>query len=110
MGLLVSQTATSANMKATRFYCVGRSNRSEEHTSELQSRLHLVCRLLLEKNNNHHHGDKQKDQDHSRFGVDSLQKQILSEPHRLLIFDRHPECHQPDPERPVKLSCQMCQS
>src|SRR2546429_1820516 len=25
------------------------SHRSEEHTSELQSRLHLVCRLLLEK-------------------------------------------------------------
>src|SRR2546429_744382 len=24
--------------------------RSEEHTSELQSRLHLVCRILLEKN------------------------------------------------------------
>src|SRR5687768_18028453 len=27
----------------------GRRTRSEEHTSELQSRLHLVCRLLLEK-------------------------------------------------------------
>src|SRR5687768_18445336 len=27
------------------------SFRSEEHTSELQSRLHLVCRLLLEKKN-----------------------------------------------------------
>src|SRR3989449_10334593 len=27
--------------------------RSEEHTSELQSRLHLVCRLLLEKKNKH---------------------------------------------------------
>src|SRR2546429_1483440 len=26
-----------------------RGHRSEEHTSELQSRLHLVCRLLLEK-------------------------------------------------------------
>src|SRR2546422_7274093 len=26
-----------------------RARRSEEHTSELQSRLHLVCRLLLEK-------------------------------------------------------------
>src|SRR2546422_5520614 len=26
-----------------------RKQRSEEHTSELQSRLHLVCRLLLEK-------------------------------------------------------------
>src|SRR3989449_1964391 len=32
--------------------------RSEEHTSELQSRLHLVCRLLLEKKKktaDHHH-------------------------------------------------------
>src|SRR2546429_5933960 len=28
--------------------------RSEEHTSELQSRLHLVCRLLLEKKKHHH--------------------------------------------------------
>src|SRR2546429_5301305 len=28
-----------------------RRKRSEEHTSELQSRLHLVCRLLLEKKN-----------------------------------------------------------
>src|SRR2546429_1235015 len=27
----------------------GDAERSEEHTSELQSRLHLVCRLLLEK-------------------------------------------------------------
>src|SRR2546429_6011265 len=43
----------------TRFYeCAGPESicvrnaigqRSEEHTSELQSRLHLVCRLLLEK-------------------------------------------------------------
>src|SRR5687768_5141414 len=29
-------------------------DRSEEHTSELQSRLHLVCRLLLEKKKEHH--------------------------------------------------------
>src|SRR2546422_4228625 len=28
------------------------AERSEEHTSELQSRLHLVCRLLLEKKKN----------------------------------------------------------
>src|SRR3712207_7870510 len=28
--------------------------RSEEHTSELQSRQYLVCRLLLEKKNNYH--------------------------------------------------------
>ena len=37
----VSNEAT--NIKATI------DGRSEEHTSELQSRLHLVCRLLLEK-------------------------------------------------------------
>src|SRR3712207_7410164 len=29
----------------------GKSKRSEEHTSELQSRQYLVCRLLLEKKN-----------------------------------------------------------
>src|SRR2546429_2800676 len=31
------------------------ATRSEEHTSELQSRLHLVCRLLLEKKKNSKH-------------------------------------------------------
>src|SRR5256884_483012 len=36
-----------------------RDERSEEHTSELQSRLHLVCRLLLEKK-------KQKEENHVR--------------------------------------------
>src|SRR2546422_4968029 len=30
-------------------------DRSEEHTSELQSRLHLVCRLLLEKKKKQNH-------------------------------------------------------
>src|SRR5207253_9330690 len=30
-------------------YTIGYKKRSEEHTSELQSRGHLVCRLLLEK-------------------------------------------------------------
>src|SRR3712207_8582431 len=30
----------------------GRARRSEEHTSELQSRQYLVCRLLLEKKKN----------------------------------------------------------
>src|SRR2546429_1329940 len=39
---LCIQQALAAMMRA-------RAGRSEEHTSELQSRLHLVCRLLLEK-------------------------------------------------------------
>src|SRR5687768_8363875 len=37
-----------ARFPTTRFIAL----RSEEHTSELQSRLHLVCRLLLEKKKN----------------------------------------------------------
>src|SRR3712207_7514422 len=32
-----------------------RTSRSEEHTSELQSRQYLVCRLLLEKKKNQYH-------------------------------------------------------
>src|SRR5437870_10980912 len=39
-------------------------DRSEEHTSELQSRGHLVCRLLLEKKNS---GSKEKKQDRNRI-------------------------------------------
>src|SRR2546422_2160895 len=50
--------ATSPPFLKARFVEVARSadpptsSRSEEHTSELQSRLHLVCRLLLEKKKN----------------------------------------------------------
>src|SRR2546422_1812956 len=44
---LLVQTRTSPHSRFEgSVYCAGRS---EEHTSELQSRLHLVCRLLLEK-------------------------------------------------------------
>src|SRR3712207_7857912 len=35
-----------------------RASRSEEHTSELQSRQYLVCRLLLEKKKNNKNTDK----------------------------------------------------
>src|SRR2546422_7047680 len=37
------------HLYAPLFLAVQAAARSEEHTSELQSRLHLVCRLLLEK-------------------------------------------------------------
>src|SRR2546422_7743601 len=50
-GLLQSKGLSATDVVAA----VGQQNlvlpRSEEHTSELQSRLHLVCRLLLEKKN-----------------------------------------------------------
>src|SRR2546429_6940940 len=42
--------AASSNLKTLAADIEGAmEKRSEEHTSELQSRLHLVCRLLLEK-------------------------------------------------------------
>src|SRR5256884_2945201 len=57
-GMLFEFSATQNVVEATAFW--GDSHisesafapRSEEHTSELQSRLHLVCRLLLEKKKN----------------------------------------------------------
>src|SRR5690625_7078309 len=43
--------AASADRRRDRLIVVDTEKRSEEHTSELQSRGHLVCRLLLEKKN-----------------------------------------------------------
>src|SRR5687768_18320803 len=45
-----------------------RACRSEEHTSELQSRLHLVCRLLLEK----------KKKKKKKIGLINLHKNIFT--------------------------------
>src|SRR5258708_25563214 len=47
---LTSANSVSSSQKRTRRLSTLRS-RSEEHTSELQSPDHLVCRLLLEKKN-----------------------------------------------------------
>src|SRR5690554_7347965 len=47
LGKLQVKSRTQAALYATKMGWF----RSEEHTSELQSRPHLVCRLLLEKNN-----------------------------------------------------------
>src|SRR2546422_10179578 len=48
--VLAEEIAPAAfDRDAVAFVVPNQSVRSEEHTSELQSRLHLVCRLLLEK-------------------------------------------------------------
>src|SRR5687768_18051530 len=46
-GLVVSVPHTGVSVAPVTLESI--QDRSEEHTSELQSRLHLVCRLLLEK-------------------------------------------------------------
>src|SRR5258708_21480402 len=43
----------SSSVASSSTCCHHASSRSEEHTSELQSPDHLVCRLLLEKKKNH---------------------------------------------------------
>src|SRR5205809_6053113 len=48
----VATTTSPAAFDAANGDGIDRHHRSEEHTSELQSRLHLVCRLLLEKKKN----------------------------------------------------------
>src|SRR5438105_11874259 len=44
-----------------------RRNRSEEHTSELQSRVDLVCRLLLEKKKKQNKQEKQPKPSHNKI-------------------------------------------
>src|SRR2546422_1538638 len=44
-----NRLAVLEQLEAARIFLHRNTHRSEEHTSELQSRLHLVCRLLLEK-------------------------------------------------------------
>src|SRR3712207_7533024 len=51
-------------------HCVVFEDRSEEHTSELQSRQYLVCRLLLEKKQN------QQRRSHERLNLLSLNLSI----------------------------------
>src|SRR5438309_5332913 len=49
-----SRVPTCSKRPAHRRTVDGRLLRSEEHTSELQSQFHLVCRLLLEKKKQQH--------------------------------------------------------
>src|SRR5947209_11978862 len=56
--------------------------RSEEHTSELQSRQYLVCRLLLEKKN-------PKDKDHGQWGGWWERTRTQAQPTRQKCSDRH---------------------
>src|SRR5690625_7010165 len=49
VGASIDNLLVELDRETTRGDEFGRIERSEEHTSELQSRGHLVCRLLLEK-------------------------------------------------------------
>src|SRR5690625_6357696 len=51
-GITILAKNTAIDYNGTRINILDTPGRSEEHTSELQSRGHLVCRLLLEKKKN----------------------------------------------------------
>src|SRR2546429_3607104 len=68
----VSKIRPSCAWKPTR-RMVPAIPRSEEHTSELQSRLHLVCRLLLEKKKQYTHCNRP-----SRPGYEVQQADLCS--------------------------------
>src|ERR1019366_10506385 len=70
--LFRSITPRRKTISATNFLPMGAWNRSEEHTSELQSLTNLVCRLLLEK----------KKKLHTTLGFDDATP--------FLIFEREP--------------------
>src|SRR5438309_6573762 len=52
VGMLQLQLLNRTGTQTRKFARIAADARSEEHTSELQSQFHLVCRLLLEKKNN----------------------------------------------------------
>src|SRR2546429_3946576 len=60
------------------------ATRSEEHTSELQSRLHLVCRLLLEKKKN-------VESPHNPLGTNAplVNEHLSPSPTTFLILEYH---------------------
>src|SRR2546421_2361749 len=60
------------------------SRRSEEHTSELQSRSDLVCRLLLEKKKKNNHKKKRKESKevHSRLNIQQHNIELSFNTHR----------------------------
>src|SRR3989442_9717521 len=63
-----ASTSFRSRGAAVAFWSARIAQRSEEHTSELQSRPHLVCRLLLEKKKKHTAAQKRARQQPFRKG------------------------------------------
>src|SRR5689334_24827908 len=74
-----------------RWSLAGNEVRSEEHTSELQSQFHLVCRLLLEKKNKLKANDSRlgRDPTAARSATESHVSSLSSVLHILLLHVRH---------------------
>src|SRR3989442_9417502 len=67
--------------------CCRPCRRSEEHTSELQSRPHLVCRLLLEKKKKHQKFWPLREKKPNTYGYAPKKYQPNSIAGRLVAYD-----------------------
>src|SRR2546429_407397 len=82
-------------------FCSLTTTRSEEHTSELQSRLHLVCRLLLEKKKHILNFALQAEQDSPPLAGDAPRTHLLPSRLRGLRLC----CVVPPSDRQTRLAC-----
>src|SRR6516165_1011393 len=68
----------------------GRSGRSEEHTSELQSQSNLVCRLLLEKKNRARHRSPSRSSPPSRRTCTPCRRRCQAQERPWVLFFNDP--------------------
>src|SRR5690554_7246980 len=76
-GLYQGGTATASAspaqwIRGSQVTCITGRVRSEEHTSELQSRPHLVCRLLLEKKKKNKKNNNEQIEDNDKVFIIQL--------------------------------------
>src|SRR5439155_9074537 len=71
------------NLCIRRMFDDRKDSRSEEHTSELQSRGHLVCRLLLEKKKNGVHGRAHRPDPTGRASEPTSHRSVFVHPGHL---------------------------
>src|ERR1041385_5081709 len=74
--------------------------RSEEHTSELQSRLHLVCRLLLEKKNDDVQNRSDPGEPPERNMYDLSREELKDVTFFFFLIDEAPQDLSPFPHPP----------
>src|SRR2546422_7810583 len=78
--------------------------RSEEHTSELQSRLHLVCRLLLEKKKH----EQKEDEGQHEHAKDNLAGELAGHVHDQDSHQYHDHgVNGPPGLRPAAVACRL---
>src|SRR5260370_4842710 len=77
-----------------------KASRSEEHTSELQSHLNLVCRLLLEKKKKHRDSPRARASHLQNYGYRTVQQPLCTDIGRTHAHDSEEAGRHLDDVRP----------